>query len=51
LRAFLRKHGINYDRKILLILKEKKKEVSLRLPVHFAKGFALILERWIYAGC
>jgi len=51
LRAFLRKHGINYDRKILLILREKKKEVSLRLPVHFAKGLALVLERWIYAGC
>jgi len=51
LRAFLRKHGINYDRKILFILKEKRKEASLRLPVHFAKGLALVLERWIYAGC
>jgi hypothetical protein len=53
LRAFLRKHGISYDRKILLILreKEKKKEITLRLPVHFAKGFAMVLERWIYAGC
>ncbi len=51
LRAFLRKHGIGYDRKILLILKEKKREVSFRLPVHFAKGLALVLERWIYAGC
>jgi hypothetical protein len=51
LRAFLKKHGIGYGRKILLILKEKKREVSLRLPVHFAKGFALVLERWIYAGC
>jgi len=51
LRAFLRKHGINYDRKILLILREKKREVSFRLPVHFAKGLALVLERWIYAGC
>ena len=53
LRAFLRKHGISYDRKILLILreKEKKKEITLRLPVHFAKGLALVLERWIYAGC
>jgi len=53
LRAFLRKHGISYDRKILLILreKEKKKEITLRLPVHFAKGFAMVLERWIYANC
>ncbi len=51
LRAFLRKHGIGYDRKILLILKERKREVSFRLPVHFAKGLALVLERWIYAGC
>jgi hypothetical protein len=51
LRAFLRKHGISYDRKILLILKEKKKETTLRLPVHFAKGLAMVLERWIYAGC
>jgi hypothetical protein len=51
LRAFLRKHGINYDRKILLILKEKKKEASLRLPVHFAKGLAMVLERWIYDDC
>jgi hypothetical protein len=51
IRAFLRKHGISYDRKILLILKEKKKETMLRLPVHFAKGLAMVLERWIYAGC
>jgi hypothetical protein len=51
LRAFLRKHGISYDRKILLILKEKKKETTLRLPVHFAKGLAMVLERWVYAGC
>jgi hypothetical protein len=50
LRAFLRRHGIAYDRKIVFLLREKRREYAIRLPVHFAKGLSLVISRWLYAG-
>jgi hypothetical protein len=50
LRAFLRRHGVAYDRKIVLLLREKRGDRVMRLPVHFAKGLSLIVSRWLYAG-
>jgi hypothetical protein len=50
LRAFLRRQGIAYDRKIVFLLREKRKEHVIRLPVHFAKGLSLVINRWLYAG-
>lgn len=50
LRAFLKKHGIDYSRKFLISVKSgKDKRVQVRLPMHFAKGLALLLQRWFYA--
>lgn len=51
IRSFLRKHGINYDRKILFSVGvSRDKRVQVRLPIHFAKGLSLLLQRWLYGG-
>jgi hypothetical protein len=50
MRAFLRRHSMGYDRKILFLLVGKKEEYAVRLPVHFAKGLALVLSRWVYVS-
>ncbi len=51
LRSFLKRHSIAYDRKFLLSMNLSKTErLQVRLPIHFAKGLALVLQRWLYDG-
>lgn len=52
LRAFLKKHSISYDRKIVFSVRDKqlRAQVSFRMPIHYAEGLRLLFMRWLYNG-